>query len=389
MGLPKVIFNIGHGGLGRLAAAIEKVPGMVLTGNTVAEKVTLGKSYQIFSLNEVENMGIEKEGVNAFAYKQIADFYKEAGQGAELWIMLVSDATTQEQMADFDEPYGAKLVADARGAIRVLGLAKKASENETIANGISADAEKAVVKAERLAKEYEAKYMPLRVVVAGNSFNGKVSDLKDYQEADYRHTAMLIANNAGTKSASIGMLMGRLASVPTQRSIARVKDGAVEDFNGYFTNGEKVESLTDGWDNIHDKGYIFLRTFAGRAGFYFTDDQTLTSVADDFSSLGRGLVMDEAILIVYNTLVENLSDEIPMTDSGKIHPAIIKNWQTDVESQLEGLMVAKGKLSNVSCFIDDKQDVLATDKVVVSVKLQPVGYAKMIEVEIGFATKTV
>ncbi len=389
MGLPKVIFNIGNGGLGRLAAEVEKVPGMVLTGNTVAEKVTLGKSYQVFSLKEVESIGIEKEGVNAFAYKQIADFYKEAGQGAELWLMLVSDATTQEQMADFSEPYGAKLVADARGAIRVLGLAKKASDDETVKDGISEDAGKAVVKAETLATEFEKRYMPLRVVVSGNSFNGEVSDLKNYQEANYSHTAMLIANNDGTKSAGVGLLIGRLAAIPIQRSVARVKDGSVEDFNGYLTNGEKVEDFTDAWDAIHDKGYIFLRTFAGRAGFYFSDDQTLTNVSDDFSSLGRCLVMDEALIIAYNILVEELGDEVLMTDTGKIHPAIIKNWQTNVESEIEGQMVAKGKLSNVACFIDDKQDVLATDKVLVSLKLQPVGYAKMIEVEIGFTTKTV
>lgn len=389
MGLPKIIFNIGHGGLGRLVATVEKVPGMVLTGNTVAEKVTLGKSYQVFSLNEVENMGIEKEGVNAFAHKQIADFYKEAGQGAELWIMLVSDATTQEQMADFDEPYGAKLIADARGAIRVLGLAKKAPKNETIANGLDADSGKAVIKAEALARHYEAKYMPIRTLVAGNNYNGKVADLFDYQTADYSHTAMVIANNDGTKSAGIGLAMGRLAKIPTQRSLARVKDGSVEDLNAYLTDGTKAEASADAWEAIHAKGYIFLRTFAGRAGFYFSDDQTLTKVSDDFSSLGRGLVMDEAMVIVYNTLIEELGDEVPMTDDGKIHPAIIKNWQTNVETQIEGRMVAEGKLSNVACYIDDQQDVLAADKVEVSVLLQPVGYAKMIEVKIGFTTKIV
>lgn len=388
MALPKVIFNIANGGLGRLSAEVQKVPAMVLTGNTVADKVFLGKSYQVFSLKEVENMGIEKEGVNAFAYKQIEDFYKQAVEGSELWIMLVSDATTQEQMADVNEPYASKLIADARGSIRVVGLAKQASDSSTAANGIDVDAGKAVVKAEELAKNFEDKYMPVRVLVAGNNFSGTVSDLTNYQESKFSHVAMLTANNDGTKSAGIGLLMGRLASIPAQRSIARVKDGAVEEFNAYFTDGKKVEEYTNAWEEIHKRGYIFLRTFAGRAGFYFSDDQTLVSVADDYSSLGRGLVMDEALVICYNTLVEELGDEVLMTDDGKIHPAIIKNWQTNVESEIEGQMVAKGKLSSVACFIDDTQDVLATDKVVVTVQLQPVGYAKVIEVNIGFTTKT-
>lgn len=388
MALPKVIFNIENGGLSRLTAAIGKVPGMVLTGNTVASKVKIGQSYQVFSLKEVENLGIEEEGTNAYAHKQIADFYKQAGEGAELWLMLVSDATTQEAMADVNEPYATKLLADAHGAIRVLALAKKATESPSLSNGIDADSEKAVIKAEELARHFENKYMPLRVLVAGNSFSGTAAELKNYQEADYSHVAMLLCNNDGTKSAGVGMILGRLTAIPTQRSIARVKDGIAEGLNAYFTNGKKVEEYTNAWETIHDKGYIFLRTFAGRAGFYFSDDQTLTSVKNDFSSLGRGLVMDEAMIIVCNTLTEYLSDEVLMTDDGKIHPAIIKNWQTDVERQLEGQMVAQGKLSSAACYIDDKQGVLANDKVVAVVRLQPVGYAKMIEIPIGFTTKT-
>ncbi len=389
MGLPKVVFNINADGLERLSAGIGKVPGMVITGNTVAGKVQLGKSYQIFGLKQAVAMGIESEGVNAFAYKQIADFYKEAGEGAELWFMLVSDATTQEQMADANESYAAQLISDASGNIRVLGLAKKSPDNEPVENAISTDAAKAVDKAEQLAECYEDKYMPLRVVVAGNSFSGVVSELADYQESSYPHVAMLLSNNDGSKSADIGLAMGRLSAVPSQRSIARVKDGPVESFSAYFTNGEKVEKYIDAWDSIHDKGYIFLRNYVGRSGFYFSDDNTLVSQNNDFSSLGRGLVMDEAMLITYDTLLQELNDEIPMTESGQIHPAIIKNWQTNVEAQLQGLMVVKGKLSSAACFIDDNQNVLANDKILVKLKLQPVGYAKTIEVEIGFATKTV
>ena len=47
MALPKITFNIATDGLDRNSDAIEKVPGFVLTGNTVADKVTIGKSYQI------------------------------------------------------------------------------------------------------------------------------------------------------------------------------------------------------------------------------------------------------------------------------------------------------------------------------------------------------
>lgn len=180
--------------------------------------------------------------------------------------------------------------------------------------------------------------------------------------------------------------MGRLAAIPSQRNLARVKDGAVHDGEAYFTDGNSIQDYLDALDTIHDKGYTFFRNFVGRAGYYFSDDRTLTAISDDYSSLARGFVMDEGLIYTYDTLVEELNDEVEMTAEGEIHPAIIKHYQSAVLTQLEGNMVAEGKLSNADVFIDPAQNVLATDKIEVSVFLQPVGYAKTIEVNIGFTT---
>ncbi|AUS06479.1 DUF2586 family protein [Pseudotamlana carrageenivorans] len=387
MGLPKITFNIASEGLNRLADAVEKIPGLVITGNTVATKVTIGESYQIFSLKDAETLGIEATGVNDFAHKHIAAFYNEAATGTPLWIMLVSDATTMEEMADVNEDLAKKLINDAKGAIRVLGIIRKSTGSETVTEGLDDDVKLAAVKGQALAEYFEAKYMPFRFILSGNKFDGVPANLFDYQTVSHNKGHILIANTDASAEASVGLELGRYASIPTQRSGARVKDGPIEPLAAYFTNGEAVESLADAWDTIHDKGYTFMRTFAGRSGYYLTDDRTLTDVSDDFSALARGFVMDEALLIAYDALVDELSDEVPITAAGAIHPAIIKAWQNKVSAQLEGLMVAEGKLSNVAVFIDENQNVLENDKLVVGIQLQPVGYAKFIEVNIGFTTQ--
>jgi hypothetical protein len=110
----------------------------------------------------------------------------------------------------------------------------------------------------------------------------------------------------------------------------------------------------------------------------------LTGATDDFNSLARGLVMDEAVLIAYNVLVEELSDEVPVTEAGTIHPAIIKTWQNTIESQINGLMVNKGKLSGVKAYIDENQNVLQTNNMTVEMQLLPVGYSDFMTVNIGF-----
>ncbi|MGC1471543.1 MAG: DUF2586 family protein [Psychroserpens sp.] len=387
MPLPTITFNIASNGLNRLAPAIEKTPGIVITGATVADNVTLGQSYQIFSLAEAEALGIEEVGTNNFAHAQIKSFYGEAGTGTELWLMLVSDATTMEDMADVNESYAKKLITDAAGEIRVLGLVRKTAGTETIVDGIDEDSKLAVIKAQELAEYFETKYMPIRVLVSGNLFTGVPADLANYNESNFNKVAMLIANVDGSNEAAIGLALGRLAAIPSQRNIGRVKDGPVEEIAGYFTNGETIESLSDAWDSIHDKHYIFLRTFIGRSGYYFSDDVTLTSLQNDFSALGRGFVMDEAVIIAYDQMVEELGDEVPLTEAGQIHPAIIKSWQSKVETQISGLMVDEGKLSGVSVFIDENQNILQTDRLVMLINLQPVGYAKNIEVNIGFTTQ--
>jgi hypothetical protein len=372
MSLPNIKFNISKNGLGLLQADIQKIPGVVLTGVTVAgvNKVTVGNSYQIFSLEEAENLGIEETGTNAFAHKHIKAFYGEAKKGAELWFMLVTQATTMEAMADVSNVFAKKLLSDSQGKIRILGFVKKAGTTETIVDGLDEDVKLAVIKAQALCEDFSSRYYNIRSIISGNKFSGIVANLKDYTTTDFNKVAILLANTDGSSEASVGLALGRMASIPTQRKIS----------------GAKVETLDTAWDAIDNKAYIFLRSFANRSGYFFTGDKTLTSATDDFNSLARGLVMDEAVLIAYDTLVEELSDEVPVTSSGTIQPAIIKGWQNAIERQLKGLMVDAGKLSGVKAFIDENQNILVTNNLNIELQLLPVGYADFITVNIGFTT---
>ncbi len=387
MALPKVLFNIEREGLGGLVAVGDKIAGLICTGESIANKITLGKSYQIFSLKEAEDLGIS-EAENAFAYQHIKSFYDLAGNGAILWLMLVSDATTMTDMLDKDGDYAPQLINNAKGEIRVLGVVKEPTGNESIANGLDEDVQNAVIEGQKLATYFEEKYMPFRVVVSGNCWNGNVSSLKDYTETELNKVSCLIGAENTEKHSAIGLLLGRATAIPVQRKIHRVKDGNVLPIIAYFTDGATIDSKADQWDAIDDKGYIFFRTFAGRSGYYFSGDKTLTQPTDDFKTLSNGFVMDKALLIAYDVLVSELSDEVELSADGNIHPAIIKSWQTKVESNLTKLMVNNGELSAINVFIEPNQNVLQTGKVIVNIRLLPVGYAEMIEVNIGFTTKT-
>lgn len=386
--IPNITFNISTNGLGLSQAEIQKIPGIILTGVTVSGsgKITAGNSYQIFSLEEAENLGVTEGGTNDFAFKHLKAFYDQAKKGAELWLMLVPSTVTMEDQADLTKDYARKLLSDAKGKIRILGLLKKSGTTETITDGLDADTHLAVVKAQALAQNFADRFYPVRIVISGNKFSGIVSDLKDYSTSNFNKVSILISNTDASKEAAIGLALGRLASTPTQRKLSRVKDGAIEPNNAYFTNGSTVATLDSAWNAIDNKKYVFLRSFPNLSGFYFSGERTLTGAIDDFNSLARGLVMDEAVLMAYTTLVQELSDEVPVTESGTIHPAILKGWQNAVEKDIKTNMVEEGKLSGVRAYIDENQNVLQTNNVNVELQLLPVGYADFITVNIGFTT---
>ena len=145
----------------------------------------------------------------------------------------------------------------------------------------------------------------------------------------------------------------------------------------------------------NDKGFITFRTFTGKSGYFFADDNLATAAKDDYRSIARRRTIDKAFRICYATMLEHVCDEIPVTDEGKMVPSIAKSWETEIVTAIANEMTANGELGNdpadsndkgVKCYIDHDQNVLATSQVNVTVQVKPYGYAKYINVELGFIT---
>ena len=148
-------------------------------------------------------------------------------------------------------------------------------------------------------------------------------------------------------------------------------------------------------ETINDKGYITFRTFVGKAGYFITDDNLATTPEDDYRALTNRRVIDKAYRIAYAQLVEWLNDEVPVSKSGTLVPAWCSTVEADVEQAIETQMTAQGNLGNdpsdssdtgVECKIDYDQNILATSQVKIGLRVKPNGYAKYIDVELGFKT---
>ncbi len=383
MGLPKVAITLGNGNLGASAASNDGVAGLVMTGTATAS-LPLSTPKVIFSLDEAEGLGILAEGSNASAHRHIKEFYDLAGEGAELYIMTVADTVTLTQMADLSNANGAaKLLNAAQGRIRLLGLTRTpaAAYVPDLTDGLDKDSLDAITMAQQLGLTYSAEYKPVRVLIEGRELDtANLATLKDLRTYTANHAGVVIGSTTNDGSAAVGLVLGRAASIPVQRNIGRVKDGALPILAAYV-NTTKAEDLNAG-DLLHDKGYIFLRTFVGRSGYYLNDDSMCAPVTDDYSQLALGRVIDKAIMISYQTYVEELNDEITIDENGKISVPVVKYLQNKIESAVNLGMV--DEISSFSAYIDANQNVLSTGKLTVKAAIVPVGYTKTIEVLLGF-----
>jgi hypothetical protein len=326
----------------------------------------------------------------------VKEFYDEAGEGAELWIMGFPNTLTAADMVDKTADTAKLLIQTAGGSLRALAVAFNPAPGYTPAtsNGLDGNVFTAMLNAQALAEwATTSLYAPLFVLLEARGFTGDVTALKDLSTYSYNRVGLLfgdtVENSAG---AAVGLLLGRIAYIPVQRSIGRVRDLALNILTAFIL--DKDAGVADS-ESIHAKGYITFRTFTGKSGYFFSDDSLATAVADDYRSIARRRTIDKAYRIAYLTLLEFLSDEVPITNAGELVPAMAKSWEAEVETAIVSQMTAEDNLGvdptdptdkGVKCFIDYAQKVVSTNKVEISLKVKPYGYAKYIDVKLGFIT---
>lgn len=400
MALPRVKINFANGALGAVAELADGVIGLICTAVAVPSTFALNTAYKLTSLDDLTALGVTAVN-NTALHKHVSEFYTEAGteSGAELWIYGVADTVTLTNMLDSTSATGARALQEAaNGRIRVIVAARKPAGGytPTVTAGIDADVYTAITNGQVLAGYCKDTYQaPILVVIEGRSYTGIAANLTDMRQATNNAVCVLIGDTANDSgNACVGLLAGRIAKIPVQRNVGRVKDGSLAVAAAYIKDklAEKADAA-----GIHDKGFVTIRTFTGRVGYFFSYDPLCCKVSDDYSQITARRTVDKAYRIAYNTLLEELLDELPVTSEGKLTPAFAKGLENKVEAAIVNAMTANGNLGNdttdaadtgVKCFVDYNQNVIATSKVSITLRVKPYGYARYIEVSLGFQTLT-
>ncbi|MEG1926282.1 MAG: DUF2586 family protein, partial [Ruthenibacterium sp.] len=362
--------------MGTVSLSDDGVAALILTGAAVAGKLELNKVYVLGSTQDLKKYGIEA-ATNPLLYKDIAAFYTVAGDGAELHLLVVSEATTLTQICapDADAPLK-KLINSAAGRIRLVGINRNtpAAYVVTKEKGLDADVITAIAAAQAVAEEFLVSIAPFRVLLPAVGWTGETTSLYQPREGSSNRISVVLASDGKVGdskqySAAIGQVLGRAAKISVHQNLGRVRDGAIA-ATGYLMNGNKPEEHYSQWNLLNDAGYIFYRTFIGKNGYYLNGDATATTTTDDYCFLSFGRVIDKAVVIAYKTYIDDILDNIEVDAvKGTIPVYICKGFEASIIRAVNTSMA--GEISSFTAYIDPSQNVLANGRMNVVCKIVP------------------
>lgn len=396
MPLPKISISFLNGQLGTVPDSQDGLLALVCGAREVNTTFKLNTAYTIYRLGGLTDLGVKAEN-NAGLYKMVQEFYQEAEEGTPVVVYGVAKTTTMTELCDKDNGALRKLLQSQKGALRALVIARDPEDDETEATeGLDPDVFTALPKAQALADWATTDlYAPIFVALEGRYYKNAAT-LKDLKDGKDNRVCIVIGDTvAESKGAAMGLFAGRVAASPVQRNIGRVRDGSLYPTVMYL-GSKAVEDSMDDIATIYDKGYITPRTYVGRSGYFYTDDRLCTVSTDDYAHIANRRVIDKAYRIAYNTLLDFMLDEIYVNQDGTMQTGTLKSWQATVEGAINAQMTANGELSadvaagesGATCYIDPKQNVLATSTIKMTLKVRPYGYARNVSVELGFDVQT-
>lgn len=177
-----------------------------------------------------------------------------------------------------------------------------------------------------------------------------------------------------------GVYAGRLSSIPVQRSPGRVADGPVASVLDLAPS-----DLTEAHiEQLDLAGFITFRRFANTLsakGVYITLGRMMAGSTSDYKLVQNRRVMDRALWLVREKGLPFLQDE---ADNGPDDsPGGLARFEATLQTALDA-MASAGEIAAGRVIVPEDQNILSTQTVTVSVKVQPRGYMNFIDATVGF-----
>lgn len=423
MGLQGV--TITKGKVGATASAIEAaISGLIANGVAVVGKLVLGTHYTLYSVEDAAAIGIDAayDAANkVLVYHHISEFYRMAGAGTELHIMVVDQAILPGAILDdTTNIYARKLLSSAEGKIRQLAIAFNPEDDytETTTDGINSDIRAAIAKAQAFAEWAFDMERPLQVFLEGRAFSGNATtaiNLKQLEvsagvalEAD--KVSVVIAQDynfadaltwaLGKKYASVGLLLGTVAGIDINQSIGEVETLNLTDAaKGLYTvaglsSHAKVTDVEASLATLDTKGYILAGLYTGQSGYRWNWGHVCAPEKVDSeghlneSTIEYGRTLDGAIRRLRTALLPKVKTQQPVDpSSGKLPMAVVKYFQ-GIGDGVFSDMAGEGLISGGATTVDPDSNLHTGERaLLVDFAVVPTGTIRAIKGSINLKIK--
>lgn len=385
MALNDVNFIKGKGGLGRPLAGEDHISGLVFyltDGNLPSGFLTTDRIKQAFSISDAETLGItEGSATNGVLWYHINEYFKQAPQG-QLFIGIYDSVAIDYSVIELVQNF-------SDGKIRQIGV----YDQTALADGT-------IGSLQASCTILEADHKPLNVIYAGDiSGVADLSTLTDMTALNAKNVSVTIGEDGAaagsalaiseTKSITdLGAVLGAVSLSKVNESIEWIEKFNITDGTEFntpaFANAELVKSKAESFlVAIKNKGYMFLKKHVGLAGSYQENGATSIVVTSDYAKIENNRTIDKATRGVRSFMLPNVAAPIFINADGTLRESTTAKFKNDAARALEQ-MERDEEISAFEVIIDPTQPVLQTSKLVITIKIVPVGVARQIEINIGF-----
>jgi hypothetical protein len=276
---------------------------LICNGVSVTDKVQLDTPYTLLRPSDAVALGIDAAydiAKSVCIYRHISEFYRMAGEGVKLHIMLCAQTTKPTDLVEKAKT----LVVFAGGNVTDLALAYNPTANGTVyVNGIDTDVHDAISALQIFAKWADSKDMPVHTILEGRNISDTITameNLRGLKVGDVTLEATKVTLVVGQdwtyadtlpavckRFADVGNYLGVIAANawnrnPGEQAVNNLTDTDKGVFLvGGLSNHKKYADVYDSLETMNDKGYVFPIRYTGVSGYWWNDGHVCAPIVID------------------------------------------------------------------------------------------------------------
>jgi len=415
MSFTGVNINKINGGLGG-AENPDRVAVMVLGCGAIADTLEVNKTYRLLQLSDAEALGITPERddtENRLDYYHLNEVFRLSPDSV-IHLIAAPASSKVSDLKNSEAFISALRSIDGINLIAVAGMIDEttiAGENPVSALQQSVTGSQLLVDV--LAKDHI--YIDAVLVEGKGSYlTPTINTMQDLRKMASPNVSVIIGQDRGVATkkaaykqhASVGSALGMLLARAVHENLGsvdiEVKPSARAGEISYpLTDVRRQRFISAGLSNgknsnelsvaekgqLDTLGYIFVGSFVGFAGFYFSNSHTCETQDSDYAFIERNCIWNKAARIIRQTLIPRVRSKVEADPAtGYIRGTTIDDWNARVRRATEVMLIA-GNCAEISTYINPNQAAVSTSPFKIAVSIVADGIVHEFDIDLGFTNR--